>query len=314
MRILIVGGTGFIGGALQGALAESGHDVVISSRRKDGSEGKLTWRPPELLPPEVISQFEAVVNLAGEPIAPKRWTRKRKQKILSSRVDTTRSLVESIRRADSKPHTLINASAVGIYGPCGDECITEESPLGCDFLATVCRKWEEEALRAEELGVRVVRLRIGCVLEADGGALPRLMLPFRFFLGGPLGSGRQWVSWIHRDDVVGLIEFALQNEAVSGPLNATAPNPVTNKEFSKALGKAMHRPCFFAVPGFLLKLALGELAGMLLTGQRVLPEKALKAGYRFKYATLEDALKAILEDQRTTCSFPETEPRGDCTR
>jgi uncharacterized protein (TIGR01777 family) len=240
-----------------------------------------------------MSRFTTVVNLVGEPVAPARWTEEKKERILSSRVKSTRAFVDSMRSIAPRPKVLISASAIGYYGPHGDEYVTEDTPPASDFLADVCIQWEAEAMKAEEMGVRVVLIRIGGVLESDGGALPAMAIPFRFFVGGPIGQGKQWFSWIHRDDVVGMIHHALENKAVSGPLNATAPNPVTNREFSTALGRALHRPSCFTVPGFVVKLTLGELGSVMLTGQRVIPGKALKAGYRFKFSDVNDALKAI---------------------
>jgi uncharacterized protein (TIGR01777 family) len=293
MNILITGGTGFIGTALSRELRNSGHTVVLTTRGPSDSKEKMTWNPPGLIAPEIISTFDAVINLAGEPIAPGRWTKAKKERILSSRINTTRALVESMKRAGTKPRVLISASAVGYYGAHGDEYAAEDTPPASDFLAYVCIKWEEEALKAEELGVRVVIVRLGAVLESDGGALPQMIVPFKFFLGGPIGSGKQWFSWIHRDDVVGIIKYVLDKDTIIGPVNATAPNPVTNKEFSTALGKEFNSPSWFAVPGFVVKLTLGELGSVLLTGQRVLPEKALKAGYEFKYTDVNDALRVI---------------------
>ncbi len=294
MNILITGGRGFIGRALSRELGGAGHNVVVTTRRRAFSANELTWNPPELIPPDTLSGFDAVVNLAGEPVAPGRWTGERKKRILSSRIDTTRALVQSMQQAEKRPGVLVSASAVGYYGPRNDEYVSEETPPGSGFLADVCVKWEAEALRAEALNVRVVTVRIGAVLGAEGGALPRMILPFKLFLGGPIGSGRQWFSWIHIDDVAGIIRFALENNPVSGPVNATAPTPVTNRDFSSALGRALHRPSCLPVPGFMVRLIFGEMGEMLLTGQRVLPAGALKAGYRFKYADLHDALKAIL--------------------
>jgi len=293
MNILITGGTGFIGTPLRRELRNAGHSVVVTTRRPSDSKEMLTWDPPDLIPQDVISNFDAIINLAGEPIAPGRWTKEKKGRILSSRINTTRALVESIKNAGAKPKALISASAVGYYGAHGDEYVTEETSPASDFLADVCVRWEAEALKARDLGVRVVFIRIGGVLESDGGALPRMVIPFKFFLGGPIGSGKQWFSWIHRDDVAGIMKYALEHDTVSGPVNATAPNPVTNKEFSTALGKVLNRPSCFAVPGFVVELTLGELGSVLLTGQRVLPEKILKAGYKFKYTDVNKALKAI---------------------
>jgi uncharacterized protein (TIGR01777 family) len=293
MNILITGGTGFIGTPLTQELRKSGNDVTVTTRRQTDTKEKLSWNPPGLIPQNIISKFDGIINLAGEPIAPARWTEERKKGILSSRIDTTRALVESIKAADTKPKVLISASAIGYYGPHGDESLTEDTPPASDFLADVCVKWEAEALKAQESGVRVVTVRIGGVLEADGGALPQMIIPFKFFIGGPIGSGKQWFSWIHRDDVVGIMRYALENESVSGSVNATAPNSVTNKQFSTALGKALNRPSCLAVPGFMVELTLGELGAVLLTGQKVLPEKMLKAGYKFKYEDIEAALAAI---------------------
>lgn len=304
MNVLITGGTGFIGTPLRRELRNAGHNVIITTRRNIdstvGASGRsplLTWNPPELIPSDVISRMNAVINLAGEPIAPQRWTEEKKRRILSSRIDTTRALVESIRNAALKPKVFISASAIGYYGSHGDEYVTEDTPPASDYLAEVCRKWEAEAFKAEEHGVRVVAVRIGGVLEADGGALAQMVIPFKFFVGGPIGNGKQWFSWIHRDDMVGIIKYVLENKSISGPVNATAPQPVTNKEFSTALGKALHRPSFLAVPGFVVKLTLGELGGVLLTGQRVLPEKALKEGYEFRYTEVNEALNAIFGNQ-----------------
>jgi hypothetical protein len=244
-----------------------------------------------------MSNIDAVVNLAGESIASGRWTKTRKERIMSSRTNITRALVQSMQNANPKPKVLISASAIGFYGPRIAEFVTEDAPPGTDFLADVCKAWEAEALKAEDMGVRVVLVRIGGVLESDGGALPKMIMPFKFFLGGPIGSGKQWFSWIHRDDITGIIKYALENELISGPVNLTAPEPVTNKEFSSALGRAISRPSWLPVPGFIIKITLGELGDILLTGQRVLPEKALKAGYKFKHPDVDEALRAIFEKQ-----------------
>ena len=237
---------------------------------------------------------DGVINLAGEPIAAKRWTERQKQKILTSRIETTNSLVEAIRKAKQKPGFLINASAVGYYGPRGDETVTEEAAAGNDFLSSVCREWEEEAKKAESLGLRVIRVRTGIVLGRGGGALAKMVPPFKFFVGGPLGSGTQWMSWIHLEDEVGLMLYLIEHSQATGPFNATAPNPVRMKEFCQILGQVMGRPSWAPVPAFILRLALGELAEMLLTGQRVIPAAAQKLGYQFRYANLDAALKACM--------------------
>ncbi len=298
MNILITGGTGFIGKPLSEELRKAGHDVTVTTRQETSSKNKFTWNPPELIPSEVMSKIDAVINLAGEPIAPKRWTPERKKLILSSRVETTRALVHSIKSSDKRPKVLISASAIGYYGPHGAEDVTEETGPASDYLADVCKKWEDEALNAEALGVRVVFIRIGGVLEADGGALAQMATPFKAFLGGPVGSGKQWFSWIHRDDLIGIIKHSLKNDSVSGPINATAPVPVTNSQFSSVLGKVLNRPSSLAVPAFVVKLTFGELGEFLLTGQRVIPRKALKSGYKFKYPELNRALEAIFSKNK----------------
>lgn len=298
MKILITGGTGFIGRALSHDLQEAGHEVLILTRRKEYSAPPtikvVTWSPPKLILTDIMSGIDAIVNLAGESIFGRRWTKRQKDLIRSSRIDTTRAIVESIKNVDQRPRLLISASAVGYYGPHGDEYVTEETPLGDDFLAKLAKDWEAEALKAQELAVRVVLMRLGIVLEIDGGALPKMALPFKFFSGGPIGSGRQWFSWIHRDDVLGIIKFLLEDETISGAVNATAPNPVRNREFSSALGMALRRPSSFSVPGFLVRVALGEFGDVILQGQRVIPERLLNAGYQFKYPEINEALKAIL--------------------
>jgi uncharacterized protein (TIGR01777 family) len=237
------------------------------------------------------------VNLAGESIAGSRWSNARKQHILDSRVQATRTLADAIAGASRPPPVFVSGSAVGYYGPRGDEVVTETQPPGSDFLARVCTAWEAEATRAASV-TRVVCMRTGLVIENGGGALPRMVLPFKFGIGGPLGSGRQYMPWIHRDDWVALVRWTMATAAADGPINATAPNPVTNTEFSRALGRALHRPAFMPAPGFALRLALGEMAdALLLSGQRVVPAKAEQLGFRFRFTHLDDALRAIFEPQ-----------------
>lgn len=322
MKVVVAGGTGFLGRALGAALAADGHEVVVLSRRAGsaraaagGAAGRpglatgeagvtqgagatrtVPWSPAG--PAEDGWQRElpgagAVVNLAGANIG-RRWTAAHKERILQSRVQATRSLVEAMRGRERRPAVLINSSAVGYYGHRGDEPLSEQDGPGGDFLARVCVAWEDEAVRAEELGVRVIRLRQGIVLGRGGGALPRMALPFRLFGGGTLGSGRQWFSWIQLDDWVGLVRFLLADEAVQGPVNATAPQPVTNLELTRTLARVLRRPAFLPVPALALRLVLGEQADMLLTGQRVLPTVAQQRGYRFRYPELEEALRAAL--------------------
>jgi uncharacterized protein (TIGR01777 family) len=298
MRLVITGASGFIGSALCDKLLAQGHALTLFTRgsprdANTGTKRWLHWTPGALREWDVaLDGADGVINLAGEPIAEKKWTPNQRRRIEKSRIDATHSLVQACAKAKQRPQFLINASAVGYYGPHGDEMITEEIAPGNDFLSVLCRDWEEEAKKAEELGVRVVRLRIGIVLGHGGGALGKMALPFKYFVGGALGSGQQWMSWIHLEDLVGLIWQAIDDPRTAGPVNATAPNPVRNKEFCQTLAKVMHRHCWATVPGFALRMALGDMAEMLLTGQRVIPAVAEKSGYRFRYPTLEPALQA----------------------
>ncbi len=298
MQLVITGATGFIGSALCSRLLEQGHALTLFTRgapRDSGGPNKrwLHWTPGALREwKSALDGADGAVHLAGEPIAEKKWSAAQRQRIEQSRIDSTRSLVHAIAAAEHKPKFLISASAVGYYGPRNDEIITEEAEPGSDFLSALCRAWEAEAMEAEAFGVRVVRLRTGIVLGRGGGALAKMAEPFKYFVGGKLGSGRQWMSWIHLEDEVRLIIELMHNSQASGPVNATAPNPVTNKEFCETLGQVMHRPCWATVPAFALRLALGEMADMLLTGQRVIPAVAQKLGFEFRYPNLRDALEA----------------------
>ena len=242
-----------------------------------------------------IAGCQAVVNLAGANVFDRRWNDDFKRLLRESRVLTTQNIVQAIEKASPRPRVLVNGSAIGFYGFTGDELLTEDSPAGtADYLSQLTPLWEEAAQAAAAFGTRVVLLRTGVVLDKAGGALKQMMTPFTFFIGGPVGSGRQWVSWIHHADEVGLILFAIDEPRVLGPLNATAPEPVTNKQLAKALGKAMHRPSFAPVPGFALKLRFGEVANIVLKGQRVLPKKAQELGYRFQFPTIDLALADIV--------------------
>ena len=295
MKILVTGGTGFLGGPLVEALRADGHDVVVLTRRPARDPGEVQWAPAAGL--DVWARaFEgagAVINLAGEPIAEGRWTTTRKRAILASRLEATSGVVAALRAAGASGAVLLSGSAIGYYGTPGDEPLDESSPGGNDFLATVCREWEHEALEASDLA-RVVLLRTGLVLALGGGALPQLALPFHLFAGGPLGSGRQVMSWIHRDDWVAMVRWALANASVRGPLNVTAPAPVTNREMASAIGRALHRPSFVPAPAFALRLALGEMAdAMILNGQRVLPRIAQQNGFAFRYESIDAALAGI---------------------
>lgn len=303
MKIVITGGTGFIGRALCETLVEGGHRVTVLTRQRGQINHRpefpvqaVEWNAQDSGPWErALEGTDAIINLAGAPIAEARWTNARKQLITDSRVLTTRALVKALSRWSSKPVTFISASGIGYYGTSDDRCLDEGDARGDGFLADLCLAWEAEALRAAECGARVVLLRTGMVLEQDGGALAKMMLPFRLFAGGPIMPGTQWVSWIHRRDHIGLIGWALANNRIVGPLNAVAPEPVTMKAFCEVLGRVLHRPSWLPVPRFVLNILLGELGTLMTTGQRVIPAKALAGGYRFQYQTLEPALRAMLK-------------------
>lgn len=308
MNIVIAGGTGFIGRALASTLAADGNQVTVLSR--NSREALLVLHPTVKIEPwdgqtrgtweRVLTQADAVINLAGSPIADARWTPDRKRTLVESRVGPTRLLVQALARAASRPLTLINASAIGFYGPRDATPVDEAAPAGSGFLADLCVAWEREAGQAQVSGARVVHLRIGMVLEKDGGALPRMLPPFRAFLGGPISPGYQWVSWIHRRDVIGLIRWLLTRPSIAGPVNAVAPGAVTMREFCRILGLVLHRPSWLPVPELALRVALGELGTLLTTGQRVEPRVALHNGYVFRYPTLKPALQDILLTAVTT--------------
>lgn len=296
MRILIAGGTGFIGGALLEALRGRGDTPVLLARdpsRAPAGVEAVAWdgRPGPLA--AALEGADAVVNLAGENVAGARWTPERKLALIRSRVDTTRALAAAIAGATRRPRVLVNASAVGYYGSRGEDERAEDAPQGKDFLAALCGQWEREARAAEKAGTRVALLRFAVVLGRGGGALSRMLLPFKLGLGGPLGSGLQPFPWVHLDDAVGAILFALDNGALSGPVNVVAPEPVSNAAFTAALGRALHRPAFLPVPAFALKLALGEMSEMLLGGQRARPARLEASGYRFRHPRLDEALASI---------------------
>ena len=297
VKLLISGGTGFIGTSLCQTLAQHGHALLVLTRRPDTQPAPpgirfLSWDTDEWQ--RAMADVDGVINLAGESIADGRWSTARKQRVRASRLETTRRVVGAIDASAKKPAVLVNASAIGYYGPQGDEALTERDPAGEGFLAELCQAWEAEARRAESLGVRVVRLRIGLVLGMGAGALAKMVPPFRFFMGGPVGSGRQWISWIHQQDVTGLIEWVLTHPEVSGAVNATAPQPVTMRELCATLGRAMHRPSWLPVPAVALRLLFGEMADLLLTGQRVLPAAARSSGFTFRFPELTPALEACL--------------------
>jgi uncharacterized protein len=315
MNVVIAGGTGFLGRPLTESLIRDGHDVIILTRGATAAGAgarALTWDPNGDSGPwgAAIDGADAVINLAGESIAGKRWTAVHKQRIRDSRIGATRSLAAAIRGAASPPAVFVSGSAVGYYGPLGGEIATEEHPPGTDFLAGVCEQWEQEALRAASARTRVVCLRTGIVLERDGGALPQMLPPFWFGAGGRVGAGRQCWPWIHRDDWVAMVRWAIEMPGIGGAINVTAPHPVSSRTFARALGRAMHRPAFVPAPAFALRLLLGEMAdALLLSGQNAVPAKAERAGFQFKYRDVDQALRALFP-RATATSRAGLEPRG----
>jgi uncharacterized protein (TIGR01777 family) len=328
MKVLMTGSSGLVGTALTEALAREGHAVVRLVRSGSGKKGSgksahkeagiekssqardraantvdVAWNPntcdlegePFGAEQEKVEGADAVVNLAGASIAGESWSEERKALLRSSRVHITRELLCALEKLSAPPKTLVSASAIGYYGNRGDEVLTEESKQGEDFLARLAQEWEAEAVKAEALGMRVVRTRFGIILANHGGALPQMMRPFQFFAGGKIGSGQQWMSWITLADTVGVLRLALANRAISGALNVVAPSPVRNAEFVRELGRAMHRPAILPAPAFALKFALGELAeALLLSSQRVMPSRLQQLGHKFQHADLPSALAAVL--------------------
>jgi uncharacterized protein len=303
MRVFITGGTGMIGSRLVARLRERGDAPVLLTRRPDAARASLG---PEVALVEgdptragrwmdEAAGCDAVINLAGENLFNKRWSDAFKQVMRDSRVRSTENVVAAMTRNPQTGKVLVNASAIGYYGPHGDEELTEDTPPGTDYLARLCVEWEEATRPAQAAGIRVALVRVGIVLAREAGALSKLLTPFKLGGGGPVGSGRQWMSWIYHEDMTELFLLALDNPAATGPLNGTAPKPVSNREFARALGRALHRPAIMPTPGFMLKLMLGEVADVVLNGQRVLPRKAVALGYRFKFpeiaAALADAVK-----------------------
>ncbi len=307
MRVIITGGTGLIGSRLAASLAADGHEVIVLSRSPERRSGALPagvrvvgwdgatahgWG-------NLADGADAIVNLAGESIGgsgfpPPPWTPARKQRIRDSRLKGGQAVVEAVQTAAVKPKVVVQASAIGVYGPRGDEPITESASRGTDFLASVCADWEEFTRPVEALGVRRVVTRSGLVLSADGGVLLQIMMPFRLFAGGPLGSGKQVYSWIHLDDEIRAIRFLIEHDTAHGVYNLTAPHPLPNAELARIVGRVMRRPSFVPAPAFALKLALGEMSTLVLTGQRVVPERLQAEGFTFQYADLEPALRDLL--------------------
>ena len=297
MRVLISGGSGLVGSALTHSLRADGH-AVSHFVRPGGSPapGDVLWNPSRAtLDVPALEGYDAIVHLSGASIADGRWTVERKAMLRSSRVDSTRVLVDSLTHLKQPPRVFVCASAIGFYGDRGDELLTETSGYGNDFLSVLCRAWESEAARAASSGIRTVMTRFGVILATQGGALPRMLTPFKLGLGGRLGSGKQWISWVALEDVVKVLRAVIDNQNLSGPVNVVAPQPVQNDEFTRVLAGVMHRPAIFPAPAFALRLALGQMAdALLLSSQRVQPEKLAKIGYQFRYEALQPALQAIL--------------------
>lgn len=305
MNFLICGGTGFIGSALCTHLLKNNNTIVIKTRHPEKVDGSMRGidRLNDLDPKEV---FDVVVNLTGEPIANKRWSASQKKKIIDSRLHTTEEIIDFLKHTKQKPKLFVSGSAIGFYGidsstGSENEAIAEDVTLGGNnlgddsFSSRLCKQWEASALQAESLGIRTCLLRTGIVLGKGGGALAKMTLPFKLGLGGKIGSGKQWMPWIHLDDLIGIIDYCISEESINGPINGTAPNPVTNAEFTIALGRAVKRPTILPMPACVVKLLMGEMGEeLLLAGKKVLPMKAQQAGYQFKYEYLESALADIV--------------------
>ncbi|MCJ7842160.1 TIGR01777 family oxidoreductase [Lederbergia sp. NSJ-179] len=299
MHIVIAGGSGFVGQALKQRLLNEGNQVTILTRNPSKFESSerlqyVEWLTHNSQPEIQVEKVDAFVNLAGESINGLRWTKAKKERIIQSRITATKEVLRIIENLHPKPKVLVNASAIGYYGMSETETFTEEAHSNAhDFLATVVKKWEELASTAEKWGVRTVYARFGIVLGKKGGALPFMSLPYKLGVGGTIGSGKQWVSWVHVADVAGLISYAIEQSDIQGPLNVTAPEPKRMADFGKMIGYVLHRPHWFPVPSFAMKALLGEMSEMLLCGQRAIPEKALTSSYKFQYPDLEAALKDI---------------------
>ncbi|MFY9611654.1 MAG: TIGR01777 family oxidoreductase [Blastocatellia bacterium] len=299
MRVLVTGATGLIGRELCNSLSSEGHRVIALSRSPEKPRGLAAdevhkWEPMSNPPPaQALNEIDAVAHLIGEPIADRRWTDSQKKLIRDSRVLSTRNLVAGLRSAGSRPAALISGSAVGFYGDRGDEQLDETASMGRGFMSEICRDWENEAASASELGIRVVQLRTGVVLSPEGGALKKMLPPFKLGVGGRLGSGRQWFPWIHISDIVGIFRHAINTSSLEGPANGVAPESVTNAEFTKQLGRALHRPVFLPVPEMALRALMGEMADVLFHSERVVPKAVLQSGYVFRYPTLAGALEEL---------------------
>jgi uncharacterized protein len=299
MKILITGSTGLIGTALQKSFKEKGYEMLLASRSEPKDDGHIQWNMDTGFADEDLSRLEgldAVIHLAGENVSGLRWTDEKKKAIRDSRVFGTRTMIEAFARLEKKPKVFVAGSATGFFGDRGDDEMTEASPAGTTFLAEVCKEWEAESRRAEDMGIRTVLLRTGIVLSKDGGALATMLTPFKLGVGGVVGSGKQWMSWVSLDDVVAIVNFVLDNETMRGAVNVVAPNPVTNEEFTKTLGSVLYRPTFLPLPEFAVNLVFGEMGdALLLDSTRVVPKRMNDAGYEFKYTRLKAALEHAVE-------------------
>lgn len=304
--IMIAGGTGFIGSHLINVLLSDNYKIKLLSRNMQSAKEKFKNPNVEIIKwssndnegnnnlSEHINSTDHIINLSGANVGEKRWDEKFKKELYDSRINSTRKLVNAIANSDKKPEAFVCASGVGIYGHRDDNKLTESSSLGNTFLAKLCKDWESEANKAEQSGVRVVNIRTGMVLDKTEGALPKMLLPFKFFAGGQIASGKQYMSWIHIKDAVNLYKFCFENNSVSGPVNLTTPNPVTNAQFCKSLAKALHSPCWATVPAFAVKIAVGEFGEEVINGQRVIPQKALDHHFKFEFTDVNSALKDLL--------------------
>jgi len=296
MKILVSGSHGLVGGALIKSLLNRGDNVSRLVREAPSGSNDIEWHPnQDQIDARKLNGFDAVVHLAGESIASGRWSSEKKTRIRDSRIKGTNLLSGALAKASQPPSVFVSASAIGFYGNRGDEVLTEQSAAGNDFLAGVCKEWEQAAESAAEKGIRLVKARFGIILDKDGGALAKMLPPFRMGIGGRIGDGKQWMSWIALADIVGALEFVIENQALSGPVNFVAPNPVTNATFTSALGRILGRPTFLPVPAFGARLAFGEMAdALLLSSQRVEPKRLNETGFRFRHSNLNDALSEIL--------------------